>query len=116
MKRLSGFSFEDWRRRYIRWMAEQECRAIDLFKRYDCDGDGSRPLPHFGGRQTAANCKYLIMRSKLPLGVLLVVKRPRLLASLGPFRRWRILCFSDVDVELLFHFQLGSSNCQSAVW
>ncbi|KRZ49051.1 hypothetical protein T02_3399 [Trichinella nativa] len=50
-------------------------------------------------RQTAANCKYLLMRSKLPLGVLLVVKRPRLLASLGPFRRWRILCFFDVDVE-----------------
>ncbi|KRX70299.1 hypothetical protein T06_13707 [Trichinella sp. T6] len=50
-------------------------------------------------RQTAANCKYLLMRSKLPLGVLLVVKRPRLLASLGPFRRWHILCFFDVDVE-----------------
>ncbi|KRY74473.1 Microtubule-actin cross-linking factor 1, partial [Trichinella pseudospiralis] len=40
LKQLSSFTFDDWRRRYVRWLADRKCRATDLFRRYDCDGDG----------------------------------------------------------------------------
>ncbi|KRX66182.1 Microtubule-actin cross-linking factor 1 [Trichinella sp. T9] len=67
MKQLSGFSFEDWRRRYVRWMAERKCRAVDLFKRYDCDGDGRLTCDQF--RDAILNSRFKTSKAEMDLVV-----------------------------------------------
>ncbi|KRY19173.1 Dystonin [Trichinella patagoniensis] len=67
MKQLSGFSFEDWRRRYVRWMAERKCRAVDLFKRYDCDGDGRLTCDQF--RDAILNSRFKTTKAEMDLVV-----------------------------------------------
>ena len=39
-ERLKHFDFDDWRRRYMRWMNHNKTRVIDFFRRQDKDGDG----------------------------------------------------------------------------
>ncbi|KRY29814.1 Dystonin, partial [Trichinella spiralis] len=67
MKQLTGFSFEDWRRRYVRWMAERKCRAVDLFKRYDCDGDGRLTCDQF--RDAILNSRFKTSKAEMDLVV-----------------------------------------------
>ena len=37
---LENFSFEDWRRNYMRWMQHKKSRVIDFFRKQDTDCDG----------------------------------------------------------------------------
>ena len=39
-ERLKHFDFDDWRRRYMRWMNHNKTRVIDFFRRQDKDHDG----------------------------------------------------------------------------
>ncbi|KRX18892.1 Dystonin [Trichinella nelsoni] len=67
MKQLIGFSFDNWRRRYVRWMAERKCRAVDLFKRYDCDGDGRLTCDQF--RDAILNSRFKTSKAEMDLVV-----------------------------------------------
>ena len=39
-ERLKHFDFDDWRRRYMRWMNHNKTRVMDFFRRQDKDHDG----------------------------------------------------------------------------
>ncbi|KAL8599003.1 hypothetical protein ACOMHN_006812 [Nucella lapillus] len=40
IERLKNFDFEDWRKRYLRWMHHNKARIMDFFRRQDRDRDG----------------------------------------------------------------------------
>ncbi|KAH9493138.1 hypothetical protein Btru_022451 [Bulinus truncatus] len=40
LERLKNFEFEDWRKRYLRWMHHNKARIMDFFRRQDRDRDG----------------------------------------------------------------------------
>ena len=37
---MKNFDFDDWRRRYMRWMNHNKSRVMDFFRRQDKDHDG----------------------------------------------------------------------------
>ena len=37
---MKNFDFDDWRRRYLRWMHHNKARIMDFFRRQDRDRDG----------------------------------------------------------------------------
>ncbi|CAG0880401.1 unnamed protein product [Darwinula stevensoni] len=40
VERLKNFSFEEWRKRFMRWLNHKKSRAMDLFRKMDKDNDG----------------------------------------------------------------------------
>ncbi|OWA54582.1 Microtubule-actin cross-linking factor 1 [Hypsibius exemplaris] len=40
VEKLKGFQFEDWRRKFVRFMDVKKLRVMDFFRRYDTDRDG----------------------------------------------------------------------------
>lgn len=40
MEKMKTFDFDDWRRRYMRWMNHNKSRVMDFFRRQDRDHDG----------------------------------------------------------------------------
>ncbi|CAG5121103.1 unnamed protein product, partial [Candidula unifasciata] len=40
MERLKTFDFDEWRKRYLRWMNHNKARIIDFFRKQDRDRDG----------------------------------------------------------------------------
>jgi Ca2+-binding EF-hand superfamily protein len=40
LERLKNFEFDDWRKRYLRWMHHNKARIMDFFRRQDRDRDG----------------------------------------------------------------------------
>ncbi|XP_041359578.1 microtubule-actin cross-linking factor 1, isoforms 1/2/3/5-like isoform X9 [Gigantopelta aegis] len=40
VERMKNFDFDDWRRRYLRWMHHNKARIMDFFRRQDRDRDG----------------------------------------------------------------------------
>lgn len=40
VERLKNFDFEEWRKRYLRWMNHNKARIMDFFRRQDRDRDG----------------------------------------------------------------------------
>lgn len=40
MERMKNFDFDDWRKRYMRWMNHNKSRVMDFFRRQDRDHDG----------------------------------------------------------------------------
>ncbi|CAG5131557.1 unnamed protein product, partial [Candidula unifasciata] len=40
VERMKNFDFEDWRKRYLRWMNHNKARIMDFFRRQDHDRDG----------------------------------------------------------------------------
>ena len=40
MEKMKHFNFDDWRRRYMRWMNHNKARVMDFFRRQDKDHDG----------------------------------------------------------------------------
>nr|XP_006813086.1 PREDICTED: dystonin isoform X1 [Saccoglossus kowalevskii] len=40
MRIMKNFNFNDWRRRYMRWMNHKKSRVMDFFRRIDLDHDG----------------------------------------------------------------------------
>lgn len=39
-EKMKNFDFDDWRRRYMRWMNHNKSRVMDFFRRQDKDHDG----------------------------------------------------------------------------
>ena len=39
-EKMKNFDFDDWRRRYMRWMNHNKSRVMDFFRRQDRDHDG----------------------------------------------------------------------------
>jgi len=37
---MKSFNYEDWRRRYLRWMNNNQSRVMDIFRKQDRDHDG----------------------------------------------------------------------------
>ena len=37
---MKNFDFDDWRRRYMRWMNHNKSRIMDFFRKQDRDHDG----------------------------------------------------------------------------
>lgn len=44
---LFDFDFEEWRRRFLAWMAHKKARIMDFFRNMDKDGDGKVPIEDF---------------------------------------------------------------------
>lgn len=40
LERLKNFEFDDWRKRYLRWMHHNKSRIMDFFRKQDRDRDG----------------------------------------------------------------------------
>ena len=40
MERMKNFDFDDWRKRYMKWMNHNKSRVMDFFRRQDRDHDG----------------------------------------------------------------------------
>ncbi|XP_046365486.2 microtubule-actin cross-linking factor 1, isoforms 1/2/3/5-like isoform X11 [Haliotis rufescens] len=40
VERMKNFDFDEWRKRYLRWMHHNKARIMDLFRRQDRDHDG----------------------------------------------------------------------------
>ncbi|CAG0912338.1 unnamed protein product [Notodromas monacha] len=40
VERLKNFSFEEWRKRFMKWLNHKKSRAMDLFRKMDKDNDG----------------------------------------------------------------------------
>ena len=40
MERMKNFDFDDWRKRYMRWMNHNKSRIMDFFRKQDRDRDG----------------------------------------------------------------------------
>jgi len=37
---MKNFNFDDWRRRYLKWMNNNKSRIMDFFRKQDRDHDG----------------------------------------------------------------------------
>jgi len=37
---MKHFDFDEWRRRYMRWMNDNKSRVMDFFRKQDRDHDG----------------------------------------------------------------------------
>ncbi|CAG0891815.1 unnamed protein product [Cyprideis torosa] len=40
VERMKNFSFEEWRKRFMKWLDHKKSRAMDLFRKMDKDNDG----------------------------------------------------------------------------
>jgi len=40
MEKMKNFDFDDWRRKYMKWMNHNKVRVMDFFRRQDKDHDG----------------------------------------------------------------------------
>ena len=40
LEKMKHFDFDDWRRRYMRWMNHNKSRIMDFFRKQDRDHDG----------------------------------------------------------------------------
>ena len=40
VEKLKDFDFDNWRKRYLKWMNTKKARLIDMFHQYDLDRDG----------------------------------------------------------------------------
>jgi len=40
LERMKHFDFDEWRRRYMRWMNDNKSRVMDFFRKQDRDHDG----------------------------------------------------------------------------
>ncbi|KAI8481224.1 hypothetical protein Bbelb_410270 [Branchiostoma belcheri] len=47
LQAFKNFSFDDWRRRYMRWMNNKKSRVMDMFRRLDKDHDGKLTRQEF---------------------------------------------------------------------
>eukprot|EP00058_Branchiostoma_floridae_P020780 XP_002606270.1 hypothetical protein BRAFLDRAFT_123699 [Branchiostoma floridae] len=47
LQAFKNFSFDDWRRRYMRWMNNKKSRVMDMFRRLDKDHDGKLSRQEF---------------------------------------------------------------------
>lgn len=47
MERMKNFNFDEWRRRYMRWLNHNKSRAMDFFRKMDKDHDGKLTREEF---------------------------------------------------------------------
>ena len=40
MEKMKNFDFDEWRRKYMKWMNHNKVRVMDFFRRQDKDHDG----------------------------------------------------------------------------
>ena len=62
-ERLKHFDFDDWRRRYMRWMNHNKTRVMDFFRRQDKDHDGKVTREEFiSGILASSEYEYMRVR------------------------------------------------------
>ena len=44
---MKNFNFDEWRRRYMRWLNHNKSRAMDFFRKMDKDHDGKLTREEF---------------------------------------------------------------------
>ena len=70
MEKMKTFHFDDWRRRYMRWMNHNKSRVMDFFRRQDKDHDGKVTREEFiQGILSSSKFKSyeLLRRSKIKM-------------------------------------------------
>ena len=59
MERMKHFNFDEWRKRYMKWMNHNKSRVMDFFRRQDRDHDGKVTREEFI-QGVLASSEYLL--------------------------------------------------------
>ncbi|KRZ11906.1 Microtubule-actin cross-linking factor 1, partial [Trichinella zimbabwensis] len=114
MKQLSNFTFDDWRRRYVRWLADRKCRATDLFRRYDSDGDGRLSCEEF--RNAILNSRFKTTKAEMDLVVEVIDRNKDRFIDLTEFlhalKAEPELLTDDKKITQEIEKQLNLCNCK----